>query len=329
MYRKFIYIIFALLCFKNISAQTDHRHLSPEEYISLYKELAVVNMKEKKVPASITLAQAMLESDCGNSPLAQEAMNHFGIKCHLEWNGPTYHQDDDDLHECFRKYQNPLQSFEDHSDFLMSRERYNFLFALDITNYKGWAHGLKKAGYATNPAYASKLIDLIEKNKLYLLDEGKDLPVCKDATEPVINHHAYKKEEKKITEEEKAEANPEKKPLFYKAPDLAPEGIINGVPYLISKKGDSYFSVAKKKEMMLWQILKYNDADKNDVLKEGEIVFLKPKRMIAKEDSHLVKDGESMRSISQLHGIKLHRLYHQNNMIPGQEAMAGQKLNLK
>ena len=166
MYRKIIYISFALLCFKNAGAQSEHHRLSPEEYISLYKELAVVNMKEKKVPASITLAQAMLESDCGNSPLAQEAMNHFGIKCHLEWDGATYHQDDDALHECFRKYQNPLQSFEDHSDFLMSRERYNFLFQLKIDNYKGWAHGLKKAGYATNPRYPEIVIAIL-KNIIY------------------------------------------------------------------------------------------------------------------------------------------------------------------
>lgn len=318
--RKYLYISLALLGFSTVNAQTAYRRLSPEEYISLYKELAVVNMREKHVPASITLAQAMFESDCGNSPLALNAKNHFGIKCHVEWTGETFHQDDDERDECFRKYENPLQSYEDHSDFLRSRDRYSSLFQLDITDYKGWAKGLKQAGYATNPQYASKLIDLIERNKLYLLDEGKDLPVCKDGTAPIANEGGKK---------EVKQGDETKKEVFYKSPPLASEGFINGVPYIISKKGDSFYSISKQKQMMLWQVLKYNDADKNDELKPGEIVFLKPKRVAAKEEYHLVQLGESMRSISQQHGVKLTRLYHNNNMTPGQDALVGQKINLR
>ncbi|MEP7263327.1 MAG: glucosaminidase domain-containing protein [Bacteroidota bacterium] len=317
--------------------------MSAEEYISLYKELAVVNMKEKKVPASITLAQAIFESDCGNSPLAHNANNHFGIKCHTTWNGDTYHQDDDERDECFRKYENPLLSFEDHSDFLHNRERYDFLFSLDITDYKGWARGLKKAGYATNPEYAFKLIDLIERYNLNLLDEGKDLPVCKEgssAKNVAVNEKSRREEEKKIISEEKNTSvassnntepvtNTRKESLFYKEPALAPAGYINEVPYMIAEKGDTWFSISKKKEMMLWQVLKYNDADKNDVLKEGMIIYLKPKRTIAQQESHIAKDGDSLWSISQQYGVKLSKLYRCNNMMPGQSVSTGQKINLK
>ena len=316
MFRSHLLISIALISLSTANAQSDYHRLSPEEYISLYKELAVVNMHDKNVPASITLAQAMFESDCGNSPLALQAKNHFGIKCHIEWTGDTYHQDDDAKDECFRKYENPLQSFEDHSDFLRSRERYNELFQLEITDYKGWAKGLKRAGYATNPEYAYKLINLIEKHQLFLLDKGKDLPVCKDGSEAIaaVRHKSQNKPDHN---------------LFYKAPIIASEGFINDVPYIISKKGDTYFSISKEKQMMFWQVLKYNDADKNDVLREGEIVYLKPKRLYSKEDYHVVKEGESLRSISQLYGIKLNRLYLHNHLTPGQEAMAGQKISLK
>lgn len=341
MWFRILYILFLTFCVFTANAQTGTRRMTAEEYISLYKELAVVNMKEKKVPASITLAQAIFESDCGNSPLARTANNHFGIKCHTTWNGDTYHQDDDERDECFRKYENPLLSFEDHSDFLHTRERYDFLFTLDITDYKGWARGLKKAGYATNPEYASKLIDLIERYNLNLLDEGKDLPVCKEGSKNIaVKEKAKQQEEEKSKDEEKNTAvassndtepvtSSKKESLFYKAPPLAPSGYINEVPYMVAEKGDTWFSISKKKEMMLWQVLKYNDADKNDVLKEGMIVYLKPKRMMAAQESHIAKDGDSLWSISQQYGVKLSKLYRCNNMMPGQSVSNGQKINLK
>jgi LysM repeat protein len=338
MWFRILYILFLSFCVLSSHGQTDDRRLSPEEYISLYKELAVVNMKEKKVPASITLAQAMFESDYGNSPLAINANNHFGIKCHTTWNGETYHQDDDEKDECFRKYENPLMSFEDHSDFLINRERYNSLFTLDITDYKGWAHGLKKAGYATNPQYAFKLIELIERYSLNLLDEGKDLPVCKPAeTKALIakrnrifrEEKAAKENYDEVASSNNAPQEVKKESPFYKAPPLNPAGYINDVPYLVAGKGDTWFSISKRKEMMMWQVLKYNDADKNDVLKEGMIVFLKPKRTTAQQEVHIAKDGDSLWSISQQYGVKLSRLYRWNNMMPGQTVSAGQKINLK
>ena len=146
--------------------------ISREEYISMYSHIAVNNMKQFGVPASITLAQAMLESDNGNSTLAVKANNHFGIKCHKDWTGATIYHDDDRKGECFRKYKNPEQSFNDHSLFLRGGKRYAFLFDLTPTDYKAWAHGLKKAGYATNPKYAELLIKIIEDNELYRFDQG-------------------------------------------------------------------------------------------------------------------------------------------------------------
>ncbi len=341
MWFRILYILFLSFCVFTANAQGMQRRMSPEEYISLYKELAVVNMKDKKVPASITLAQAMFESDYGNSPLALNANNHFGIKCHTTWNGQTYHQDDDERDECFRKYENPLLSFEDHSDFLINRDRYDNLFTLDITDYKGWARGLKQAGYATNPEYASKLINIIERYELYLLDEGKDLPLCKAGTginntaknERVNPEQIAKTEETAPEIADATNSDPvpviKKHTAFYKSPDLAPSGYINEVPYIIAEKGDTWFSISKKKDMMLWQVLKYNDSDKNDVLKEGMIVFLKPKRLSAEKDAHVVRDNDSLWSISQEYGVKLSKLYRANNMMPGQSVSTGQKINLK
>jgi flagellum-specific peptidoglycan hydrolase FlgJ len=143
---------------------------TPEQYIALYKNDAIKEMKEYGVPASITLAQGMLESSNGNSALAVKANNHFGIKCHSDWTGDTYHMDDDEKNECFRKYPNVLDSYRDHSKFLKERSRYAALFTLKITDYKGWAEGLKAAGYATNPKYPQLLVNLIERYQLYIYD---------------------------------------------------------------------------------------------------------------------------------------------------------------
>jgi LysM repeat protein len=315
MWFRIIYILFLTLCVLCVNGQPEVKRLSAEEYISLYKELAVVNMKEKGVPASITLAQAMFESDYGNSPLARNANNHFGIKCHNTWNGETYHQDDDARDECFRKYENPLLSFEDHSDFLKSRDRYSTLFELQASDYKGWAHGLKKAGYATNPQYATRLIDIIERYQLYLLDEGKDLPVCR--TEASVKNNPEPPSEKPASK------------IFYTAPALDAAGTINNTPYVLSQKGDTWFSISKKKDMMLWQVLKYNDADKNDVLREGTIVYLKPKRSSSQAAIHVAKEGDTLWDIAQQYGVRLNRLYHYNNMLPGEQVKAGQQIKLK
>jgi len=158
-----IFILFCNTIFLLSSFVYGQRKMSREEYIDLYKDVAISEMRQYKIPASITLAQGILESGCGGSVLAIEANNHFGIKCHKEWTGGRFYYDDDEKNECFRVYADARESYHDHSLFLTTRERYNNLFTLKITDYKGWAHGLKSAGYATNPQYAPLLIKIIEE----------------------------------------------------------------------------------------------------------------------------------------------------------------------
>ncbi len=285
--------------------------MTPEQYISTFKDAAIIDMKKTGVPASITLAQGMYESDCGNSDLATAANNHFGIKCHKEWSGNTFIKDDDTKDECFRKYNNVQQSYDDHSDFLRSRDRYAFLFNLEITDYKGWAHGLKKAGYATNPQYASKIIDLIERYDLQHLDRGENIPVASITKTPPA-----------IIKEKKND------PIIVKKKEtiIAQSGEINEVPYVLAGKNDSYISIAQKNDLLLWQLLKYNDADKNDGLQAKEIVYLKPKRNSTETEYHIVRNGETLRDISQQYGIKMRKICLRNNLSDRTELQPGDKI---
>ncbi len=171
MIRAYYIILLLLLSVGTIFSNPIFRFFTPIDYIDEYKEVALREMQRYNVPASITLGQAILESNYGNSNLARNANNHFGIKCHKEWSGATYTMDDDEIDECFRKYENVVESYSDHSMFLNSRVRYAALFQLSKKDYKAWAKGLKEAGYATHPKYAEMLIEIIEKYKLYELDE--------------------------------------------------------------------------------------------------------------------------------------------------------------
>jgi LysM repeat protein len=272
-------------------------------------------MQKTGVPASITLAQGLFESESGNSDLAREANNHFGIKCHNEWTGETFHKDDDEKNECFRKYNSVLESFDDHSAFLRNRSRYAFLFDLDITDYKGWARGLKKAGYATNPEYAQKLIKIIEDFQLYELEKGaQNIPLIASAKNDSPNP-ARKKETKSII-------SPGAGKKEYQHSE-------NDVPFVLAKAGDSYFSIANENNIRLWQVLKYNDAGKTDIPEEGEIVYIMPKRSSAKEKFHIVKEGEDMHYISQLYAVKLKKLYRRNHLSSEDKLTEGQKILLK
>lgn len=296
-------ILGLVLFFESGFSQPAERKISREEYIETYKDEAVREMLRTGIPASITMAQAILESGDGNSPLARYANNHFGIKCHSDWTGKTFYVDDDKPNECFRKYHSVLDSYKDHSDFLKNKSRYAALFELKITDYEGWAKGLKKAGYATNPKYPELLISLIEKHSLYELDRLGKVPPKK-----------HKKETPTIEME-------------------APKRLVkihnNNIKYTIVKSGDSFFKIANEFDMALWQILKYNDLNKSDIIHPGDVIYLQPKRNKAKEEFHTVKKGETMREISQEHGIKLKKLYKKNNMIQGTSPQVGQKLSLR
>ncbi len=285
------------------------KRMTQQDYIARYKDDAVRDMLKTGVPASITLAQGMYESENGNSRLAREANNHFGIKCHKEWSGPSLIKDDDEKNECFRKYDSVLESYDDHSNFLRTRERYRFLFDYDITDYKKWAHGLKKAGYATNPEYAYKLIKIIEENNLQELDRA-GLTASAAPPPPGVRTAAN---------------NP---PPSKTEKTTASRLVENNIPYVVAGRGDSWLSLARQQDIMLWQLLKYNDADKGSNLSEGEVVYLKPKRNRARADYHVVREGESMRSISQVYGLKLKQLYRRNHIELYQEPAAGTRLSL-
>lgn len=306
-------IISSLLLCQTTFPQPAHYRLTQQDYIAKYKDDAIKDMQHTGVPASITLAQGVLESESGNSDLAREANNHFGIKCHTDWTGGAFYKDDDEKNECFRKYNSVLESFDDHSKFLRTRDRYSFLFTLEITDYKGWAKGLKKAGYATNPDYANKLIKIIEDFQLNELDKGaKNLPIIAKAGGPPENGKSHvSRREKGVTVTQNYPASK------------------NNVPYVIAKNGDSYFSIANANNMMLWQVLKYNDAEKTDSPIEGEIVYVKPKQSKAAEDFHIVKEGQDMRFIAQLYAVKMKKLYKRNHLNPGSVLTPGQKILLR
>ncbi|RPH33223.1 MAG: LysM peptidoglycan-binding domain-containing protein [Bacteroidales bacterium] len=282
-----------------------------DEYINRYKDVAIYQMKTQGVPASIILAQGLLESDNGNSYLAVKANNHFGIKCHKTWSGPTVHQDDDARNECFRKYSNPEKSYKDHSDFLRGARRYALLFDLEPTDYKGWSYGLKKAGYATNPHYAEMLIKIIEDNSLYAFDRGitvevesptKGLGDLVDIDKFVIDMNKHRK-------------------VYTR----------NRIKYIIVKKGDNYASLTKELELLPWQLASYNEISKDSSLKDGQELYIQPKRTKAEinHSVHVVEKGETMYSISQMYGIKMKSLYRKNRMQIGNDIEVGQVIHLR
>ncbi len=320
-------ILLSLVCYffggsTNVQAQpnlrSDTGRITPEMYIEMFKDAAIADMMKTGVPSSITLAQGMYESDYGNSPLAKGANNHFGIKCHKEWSGDTYHKDDDAPNECFRKYENVTQSYDDHSDFLRSRERYHSLFELEITDYKGWSHGLKKAGYATNPSYASKIIGLIEKYNLSDFDaQGVKVPITAEKVEAPSAPMPKKTESKTV----KPNADPKTSSIDAKT--------VNGVPFVYAREGDTWTKISSENSIELWQVLEFNDADKNDILEVGNKVFIKAKKNKSTTFTHILQEGETMHDISQQYGVKLSKLYKMNQLQPNAKVDAGTKIFLK
>ncbi|MEE4259013.1 MAG: glucosaminidase domain-containing protein [Bacteroidales bacterium] len=309
--------ILALL-FLNVSLLSQEK-ISTEAYIDLYKKIAIDKMKEYHIPASITLAQGILESGSGNSRLAQKANNHFGIKCHKGWTGKTFYMDDDANDECFRKYNKVEDSYRDHSLFLTQRGRYSFLFEYDIKDYKKWAYGLKKAGYATNPKYPELLIRIIEKYDLAQYDSGKigKRRHNKDTDEPNVSVIAAS--------------------VTANLVDVGKSGsgrqlyTNNGKKLILAKEGDTYYSIARELNMYSWQLFTYNDVDKKHTVEAGELVYLEKKKRKAdkKYEIHVVRQGESMQKISQIYGVKLQRLYKMNDIPEGIQVITGTKLKLR
>ena len=261
-------------------------------YIQQYQDIAVNHMHEYGIPASIKLAQGILESSYGTSKLAKESNNHFGIKCHKDWAGAVVYHDDDEKDECFRKYDFVEDSYLDHSLFLVNKERYSSLFELKKNDYRNWARGLKKAGYATNPDYANKLIQLIETYNLSYYDNKETDFVIKEESLYKIKQYNY-------------------------------------VQYVTAKAEDTYDEIAEYLGVWPWELIKYNDASDDRVLLEGERVYIQPKRKKCQVKTHEVIEGETMYSISQLYAIKIDDLYKKNKMKNGTQPEIGQVIYLK
>jgi hypothetical protein len=276
-----------------------------QQYIDQYKDIAIEQMKRWRIPASITLAQGIFESGAGQSELTRRSNNHFGIKCH-GWTGRKVYKDDDAQNECFRAYDTAFDSFEDHSRFLATGQRYRSLFSLKTTDYKGWARGLKAAGYATNPQYANKLIELIQLYKLYEFDNAKDY-------------------DKFMAQHSKDHAP--------NGQQLHPIKIYNKNYYLYARRGDTFKLIGDEIGISYKKIAQYNERDRDDQLQEGEIIWLKKKQKKApkeyKNRLHYVRQGESMYSIAQTYGIRLKSLYKMNKLKPDYEIRVGDALKLR
>ncbi|MBL0343602.1 MAG: glucosaminidase domain-containing protein [Bacteroidetes bacterium] len=330
---KNIILLIAILFLDSYSFGQAPKRTTIPEYITKYKEDAIKDMMKMGVPASITLAQGILESESGNSALAKEANNHFGIKCHKDWTGETFHQDDDTRDECFRKYNHVLESYDDHGRFLRDRSRYAFLFDYEIQDYKSWARGLKSAGYATNPRYAELLIKLIEEYDLHQFDlGGKKIPVT-IATPPVLAAQTKDSKSQKTVKPKTNHKPSRQHSAKVQKPSTAKNGNLlrnaNGVPFTIAEKNDSWLSVAMANDMRLWQILKYNDANADDNLNVGDMVYLKPKRGTPSQPYHVVAEGENLWQISQIHGVKLKKLIKLNHLTESVAVKTGQKIQLR
>jgi len=310
--RSAIYV--ALICLICISAT---QRITRQEYIDLYKNLAIKHMIETGIPASITLAQACLESSDGNSRLAREANNHFGIKCH-GWEGESISHDDDAKGECFRKYDSSEQSFQDHSDFLRYRSRYSSLFDLKTTDYKGWAYGLQAAGYATSPTYAQGLIKIIEDFNLSQYDILTKEEIAEIPPTPALASASFSLKPKTGT-------------ILYRISLDREIREVNGVPYIVANGSDTYKSLAKEYNLFRRELLSFNDLKHDGFIPSGAVVYLeKKKKESAKHlDKHVVEEGETMYSLSQHYAIQLKYLYKYNNMTPGTEPQSGQIILLR
>lgn len=279
--RLFFFFLFAILFV--FSGQAQRRNKSYVEYINQYKDLAMEQMRIYRIPASITLSQGLLESGAGKGTLARKSNNHFGIKCG-NWRGKTVKHTDDAHNECFRAYRNVKESYVDHSKFLTSNARYASLFKLDITDYKGWARGLKKAGYATDRSYANRLIQIIEDYELYKYDSKTRRR--KQKSNVIVNFH----------------------PVY----------LANGLLYVVAKRGDSFESIAKEFDTKARKLIKYNDLHKEYTLAEGDIIYLREKNKKAAKPYkvYVVGEDDSMHSIAQRYGIRLKNLYKMNHKDP-------------
>jgi LysM repeat protein len=295
-------IFFLFLCWSFSPCAGEDRN-ARKAYIQKYSQIAIREMNRSRIPASIKLAQGILESGSGTSRLAQSAHNHFGIKCH-DWKGATTTMDDNRRNECFRKYNSAEESWRDHSDFLTSHPRYAPLFKLDKTDYKGWARGLQAAGYATNEQYAQRLISIIEDEELHKLDRDKNAgrTTVRYRVDGGASHVNYRQ---RVTR-------------------------VNGIRCVQAQEGDSFEAIAAYFDIPLWKLLEYNDKRETSI-RAGMNIFLKAKKNKAAKIStrHQVQEGETAYWISQKYGVKLYRILDYNYLKANEKLRVGETLFLR
>ena len=331
---KKVLIVLALFLGLTVTAQRE-TGTPQERYISRYATIAVNEMYRTGVPASITLAQGIIESRSGRSTLAVDGNNHFGIKCHNSWKGKTMLADDDRKNECFRVYDSAEESFRDHSDFLRYRDRYKFLFDFQTTDYKSWAYGLKQAGYATDPAYATKLIQCVEDYNLTRFDrmtvdealaEGgmeAEAPVMRDEADGIPDSPL------KIEAGEILSGKAGEQYSFSLSRTLYSR---NGVPYIYAVEGETYASIAKSNHLLLKEILRYNDIPGGGELHAGDIVYLEPKKSktVRGLDKYIVgEEGESFHAICQRFAVKEKAVRKLNGLPVGYVPKEGDEIVLR
>ena len=326
-----LFLAFAcVMCADVVGAVGDPKPAATQEhYIATWQAEAVAQMEKYGIPASITLAQGILESGNGVSELAQRSNNHFGIKCHSTWTGKRTYHDDDEKGECFRVYDDAKQSYEDHSQFLL-RDRYARLFELEPTDYKGWAKGLKACGYATNPKYANLLITLIERHNLQELDvpggtwSGEEALASNDGA----RDDAASKKRNVREHDVVRRANNGGGTL-----DLGRSHRLrtteHGVQFVYAEEGDTQASLTKDLDIMPWQIRAYNEVTKNHEFKAGDRIYLQPKKGHAATTWYTVRQGQNLWQISQMHGVRTKALARKNNMDPADPLRPGMKLSLQ
>lgn len=313
MKRIFLFII-SIFTFLTVSAQTAEQKALAESYLEKYAAFAVEEMQRSGVPASITLAQGMLESSYGRSELAVKANNHFGIQCHNTWKGKRYAYVDSGELRDFRMYKSVLESYEDHSNFLVMHKRYAGLFELERTDYMGWARGLKSAGYAEDPSYADKLIRVIEMYDLCRYD----VPA---------SHFVVAVEVKEHKEKPKAERKHQTSRYTLSRKTYSQ----NGVPFIYACEGESYADIARQHGLFVRELLSFNDAKQDGKLQCGAVVYLQAKKRKAAAgcDKYIVEDGMGMLEISQKFAVKLKRLYKMNDVADGHVPNVGDVIILR
>ncbi len=325
MKKLFAFIILFVSVFVGFSQQRQ----AALDYIAKYKDIAIAEMVKSKIPASITLAQGIHESSCGCSELAQRSNNHFGIKCKSDWDGKSTLQNDDAPNECFRVYDKVSDSYSDHSLFLTTHPRYAPLFELPITDYKSWAYGLKSAGYATNPKYPEILINTIT---LYQLDQYDQIGLAmiqgKERPSTTASIAAKKEEPAPVAQKSK---HVEPAVAVVQSPNLRKLYEVNGLKALKSEGEEDPLKIAMDYNIDYQRVLSYNDLMDGEHFKDGEYIFMEPKKARGPEEFYTVERGESMHDISQKFGIKLAELYARNgmNFTENEQLNAGEQVYLK